>query len=383
MATALKIGLLFLAVIHVPYAYSAEDQTIEPRRTGKEITEAVLRKLAKSKIFPEDNSFLVRLAYTETRFGENDDTFRNDYFGGVWAVEESVFQLTKTEKLYPQTTSIKLKFGIDWNSTTWQDLLKPMHSGIAAALYFKRVNAEMKEPIPDTVTAQANYWIKYYRPLGQVKQFEDDAEELRNQTKCRGKMDLCIVLDSSGSINQLNPNNYRKAKDFTAQMIESFSLDFTRIGMLIFSDNPREIFPIRNNNTIQELATKARNAAYLNSGTRTDLAIKQAINLFNAAESAEGVPKIMTVFTDGNSDRGSDLPGAIAAIYNNSIKSVSIGIGHSINYQELLDIALNDTSSVFTLTDFASLQDFLQKITTVACETPQVILLIYLLAYYN
>lgn len=92
--------------------------------------------LAKTKLFKEDYSFFIRLAYVETRFGHNENTFREDYYGGIWAVEESVFRLTQQNHTLLTTAHrvIQNKLGIDYQRLTWKHLQMPLHSGLAAAL---------------------------------------------------------------------------------------------------------------------------------------------------------------------------------------------------------------------------------------------------------
>ncbi|CAL8104137.1 unnamed protein product [Orchesella dallaii] len=340
-----------VAALFSPHPTSARDDTITEKSTGKDVTESVLRLISRSNIFPSDNSFLIRLAYVESRFGLNTNTFRTDYYGGIWQVEESVFRSTQSNhtSLTNLITAIESHFNINWHRLTWRDLLKPLHSGLAAALYFSRVPTS----IPGTIENQAVHWRAWYRPLGDAAVFIADSEELKNQTRCRGKLDLCVLLDGSASL------------------IESFTKDYTRIGMIVFSNGTSDIFQIDNNLSIEQMAAFARNASYPGQGTQTDVGIFRAISMFNNATSNEGVPKVLTVFTDGGSDRGSNMTGAIQAIRDNSIKSVSIGIGGTLNNTELHLIALNDTESVFYVNDFAALNDFLYTITSVACEIPQ------------
>ena len=53
---------------------------------------------------------------------------------------------------------IKERLGIDWTKTTWNDLEKPLYSGLAARLFLARLSA----PIPTDLTEQASYWKTHY-----------------------------------------------------------------------------------------------------------------------------------------------------------------------------------------------------------------------------
>ena len=108
--------------------------------------------------------FLKRTALVESDFGQDADTFRDGYYGGIWQVDEDAFDDTQNTsvhtELLPAITEI---FGINWvNDVTWMDLLKPLYSGIAARLYLSIQPTPI--PIPETsnITGQAAYWKTHY-----------------------------------------------------------------------------------------------------------------------------------------------------------------------------------------------------------------------------
>ena len=71
---------------------------------------------------------------------------------------------------------IKETLGIDWTSTTWNDLEKPLYSGLAARLFLARLSA----PIPTDLASQAQYWKTHYNTVagsGTVQKFIDDVKQ--------------------------------------------------------------------------------------------------------------------------------------------------------------------------------------------------------------
>lgn len=71
---------------------------------------------------------------------------------------------------------IKERLHIDWEKTSWSDLEKPLYSGLAARLFLARIPA----PIPADLTAQAQYWKKYYNTSagkGTVQKFINDVKQ--------------------------------------------------------------------------------------------------------------------------------------------------------------------------------------------------------------
>ena len=106
---------------------------------------------------------LKRIALVESDFGRDPETFRPGYYGGIWQVDEDVFNSTKNIIAYSQLRGkhdeIMRIFGIDWvNDITWQDLVKPLYSAIAAQLYLCNNPA----PIPTNLQEQADYWEMNY-----------------------------------------------------------------------------------------------------------------------------------------------------------------------------------------------------------------------------
>ena len=119
----------------------------------------------------------------ESGDGRDADTFRDGYFGGIWQVDEDRFLGTQDVQSNPgKIGEINNRFGIQWGSSTWEDLLKPLYSALAACLFLTNVT----EPIPDLIDiqGQAEYWKMYYDTAegkGTVAGFIDSVESLRLQ----------------------------------------------------------------------------------------------------------------------------------------------------------------------------------------------------------
>ena len=133
---------------------------------GTEVVDDVISRIDNSGIFPPNHGFLRRIAWVESRFGNHSDTFRNDYHGGIWQVDEIGFNDTQDtsahSNLIRKYELIQEKFNIDWRSVTWEDLRKPLYSGLAARLFLSNV----VEPIPSDLCGQATYWKKHYNKSG-------------------------------------------------------------------------------------------------------------------------------------------------------------------------------------------------------------------------
>ena len=148
-----------------------------PGAVGPEVVKACVKKIAESKIFPDDNGFMRRIAYVMSKDGTD---MRSD--GGIWQVSDFAFGDTMATgahfHLPSKYNKIRQAFpGIDWPSTTRQDLDKPFFSALAARLYL----SNFKERIPNAnmIEEQAYYWKDFYmRGVANKKKFLEAVAEL-------------------------------------------------------------------------------------------------------------------------------------------------------------------------------------------------------------
>jgi len=75
-------------------------------------------------------------------------------------VDEASFRSTQASLSAALKDNIRDKFGVDWTQTQYEDLSKPLHSGIAAML--KIAKHYGSTDIPQSVASQASYWASSY-----------------------------------------------------------------------------------------------------------------------------------------------------------------------------------------------------------------------------
>lgn len=117
-----KVVLLFVLCTTVLGLHV--DRTLEPGAHGRDVVETVVYRIHRSRVFPDDRDFLRRVAYTESRFGDDPQTYRSGYHGGVWQFDR--LKKTKYDDANDATSpylrsihaSIKDKMGIDWMQVT-------------------------------------------------------------------------------------------------------------------------------------------------------------------------------------------------------------------------------------------------------------------------
>ncbi len=126
-------------------------------RVGTDITIATIEFL--QQVFPDDNRLFRRIAYVESRDGTASDTFRANYFGGIWQVDEAVYDATQNQS-HPSynelVTNIENIIFLDWRLVIWRDLTIPIISGIAAHLFIAFSRADI--PGVSNVREQAQLW---------------------------------------------------------------------------------------------------------------------------------------------------------------------------------------------------------------------------------
>jgi len=58
-----------------------------PKGKGKEVVTKVANIINNLGIFPSDHKFLCRVAWVESKYGEDKGTYRPGYHGGIWQVK--------------------------------------------------------------------------------------------------------------------------------------------------------------------------------------------------------------------------------------------------------------------------------------------------------
>ena len=152
------------ALIVSDYENVPVDLTLKPEITGRDVVDTVIDQIKRSEIFGNDFGYIRRIAAVESNYGlDHAKTFRPGYHGGIWQMDEAIFEKTKDTSSYPALNEkydeIDSEFDIDWPNVKWEDLRKPFHGGLASHLY---MNTCANESIPSSVQDQARHWKNNY-----------------------------------------------------------------------------------------------------------------------------------------------------------------------------------------------------------------------------
>ncbi|KAL9959813.1 hypothetical protein ACROYT_G033169 [Oculina patagonica] len=182
------------------------------------------------------------------------------------------------------------------------------------------------------------------------------------------KVDVGFLVDSSGSINIADRNNYQRIKDFIKGFIKSIVIgeNDTRIGLATYS-GPTQ-FRVRFNftelSTTNSLVNAVQMIPYDAGGTLTGDALNRIrTELFSMAR--DGLPKVLVVLTVGKSQDSVTVPSH--RLRDMDVHIISVGVGGAV-YSELADMASEpDSENIFNVT-FASLGDLIGSLLDSVCK---------------
>lgn len=180
MSSTCSLLLFVLAtLLSSQNAHGALDATFRENSGGCEVIEAVLTKITLANAFSDDYGFLRRIAYAETRAGQ--DTSAKGR--GPWAVTQAMFTATQAtmstqggegsqDYQYLRTvraaiqnsTQLRSATGqpIEWNTVTFSQLNQPFYSALASRLYLHLQLARSSTSVPVRVDKQAEFWSKNF-----------------------------------------------------------------------------------------------------------------------------------------------------------------------------------------------------------------------------
>ncbi|XP_043820468.1 collagen alpha-3(VI) chain [Dromiciops gliroides] len=185
--------------------------------------------------------------------------------------------------------------------------------------------------------------------------------------KMSGAADIIFLVDSSWSIGK---EHFQLVREFLYDVIESLAVggsDF-RFALVQFNGNPHTEFLLNTYRTNQEVLSHISNMTYLGGDSKTGRGLQYVIqnHLTPAAGSraSEGVPQVIIVLTDGQSQ--DDVAGPSA-----QLKSAAAVDVFAIGVQDAEEGELKEMASdpldlhVFNLENFTALHDIVGNL--VAC----------------
>lgn len=170
-----------------------------------------------------------------------------------------------------------------------------------------------------------------------------------NHPVCRVNTDVVFVLDSSGSINNADPSNYDKVKNFTRAFVDALidgnsEGEEDRIGIVLYGTYGEVYLQLNESESLgkQSLLEWIKGIPYRAGWTNTADGLCHSIE--QSWRNSLSVLRLVITLTDGKSNRDSPLCGnttsAARLVHTNNppLLSYAIGVANA-NQRELLTIA--------------------------------------------
>ena len=187
-------------------------------------------------------------------------------------------------------------------------------------------------------------------------------------------VDIALIVDSSGSINDRDPGNWDLVKNFMKAMVDRLDIGSARVQMAIihFSSTAVIDHDFRDPQNRVAIKSSIDSMVYLGGTTNIWHGMNRArleVFLSNRQDRANA-PNVAVIVSDGEAnEKVTDTIPEAGNLKRDNVYVVTVGVTDKINEQELKDISTDNT--VIQITDFDRLLQSIDSILTAACATTQ------------
>ncbi|KAK7486691.1 hypothetical protein BaRGS_00022092, partial [Batillaria attramentaria] len=185
------------------------------------------------------------------------------------------------------------------------------------------------------------------------------------QDDCMETLDIVYVLDGSNSVAR---GNFRVMRNAVLSSISKFTIlpNQTRVGVVTYGERLYADIPLTDD--FSSLQQSIQDLQWPDGSTATHEGLIYATNMLRAS-SRSGVPQVIVVLTDGESNRPKLTYEAARQAKNEGIIILCVGIRFGEMSREELYGMASSPSYVYLIRDFDSLDERLANITSVICPT--------------
>ncbi len=202
---------------------------------------------------------------------------------------------------------------------------------------------------------------------------------------CEEILDICLILDSSGSIRDNNPrdgayDNWNLVRQFVADLMDYFHIgrDRTRVGAVVFSEEVRLVFSLNTYSERRLMQEALMNLHYMGRETNTPEAIRVARQqCFNPTNGDRPeVQNVAIIVTDGvpyPEDRTVEAITQAQVMRAEGTRMVAVGITQIIDRSLLKQLSSPpqiEDENYFTSADFTALGEINQLVGKLSCVQP-------------
>uniref|UniRef100_A0A671T1D5 Collagen, type VI, alpha 4a n=1 Tax=Sinocyclocheilus anshuiensis TaxID=1608454 RepID=A0A671T1D5_9TELE len=212
-------------------------------------------------------------------------------------------------------------------------------------------DANQDELLKMTADTTKQFYVSNYDALNALK--NEIVTDICSQEACKNKVaDIMFLIDGSSSIYSLD---FTSMKTFITKVVNGTVIgeDNVHIGVVQFSDNPREQFPLNRFYNKDEVEEAINSIIQLTGNTYTGKALSFISKYFDKSNGGRpNVPQFLVVITDGEAHDAVTAPAK--AIREKGVTIFSIGVG-SVNTTQLWEIS-GTRDKVYVERDFDALQ---------------------------
>jgi len=159
----------------------------------------------------------------------------------------------------------------------------------------------MMSQLKRNVTSQPNVTSSYPGEVEDDEMFDANftktSQALEEAGKCTKSVDLLFVLDSSESVKY---SNWKIIIEFVKNLANRFTIKDTRVGIIRYASEAEVALPLTLFNSTEARDNAIDDIFYKTGGTRTDIALKKASEVFHVEDQRS---QVMMLVTDGPTNR--------------------------------------------------------------------------------
>lgn len=192
--------------------------------------------------------------------------------------------------------------------------------------------------------------------------------------RCRSKVDVAFIIDSSNSINNAD---YGKIKYFVYSIARALNLseNGAHFGVVIYSEYATTKIKFTDHKNIETFQKAVNKLKHMKKTTRIDQGLIEAhTTLFSEryGGARPGVKKLAFVLTDGKQNpQDKKVKVSLASIakklIDDGIKILSIGIGSDVDRKELRSIVQYNEDFI-RADNYDELISKIQNVSQISCE---------------
>jgi len=197
------------------------------------------------------------------------------------------------------------------------------------------------------------------------------ASTVKEECTSSSKLDIQILMDSSGSINT---GDFVKMKNQIADsLISQFDIgkSKTRIALTQFGniDEVDTVLTLKSSYDKVKIQRSVKNAKYRNYLTYTAHALTETLKTFQRYQREEkDVVRVCFVFTDGKANDRKLVAAASKKWADNKVIIFALGIGKNVD-QDGLELIAGDSSRAFRAANFQQIGETTKSMLKQVCKT--------------